>query len=246
MIARKQTTSAKGSPEIAPEKLQALEIAPDSLPQGMAVVRQQSDVKDTEETPTAHPMPAGPDEFEESDRMLVSAESLDEKKTFFRRELARQKSLGEIEGRRASFWSMEPLTLPRASICGRYLHDERINENRKHVQVDEQVLYGDISKHAPHHLSEAAKKHVKCAQAPANPKESKAAANYFIKDLKRRVELLFKSRFLQRDGDQFWLNALGARVFNRWPWWSSRDDDDEPRLDSEPLHPSNPGERKPS
>ena len=246
MIARKQTTSAKGSPEIAPEKLQALEIAPDSLPQGMAVVRQQSDVKDTEETPTAHPMPAGPDEFEESDRMLVSAESLDEKKTFFRRELARQKSLGEIEGRRASFWSMEPLTLPRASICGRYLHDERINENRKHIHVHEQVVYGELFKLAPHHLSEAAKKHVKCAQAPTAPSESKAAASYFIKDWKRRIDLLFKLKFLEREGDRFWLSGLGARVFNRWPWWTSRNDDEDPRLDSEPPDPPTTGKRKPS
>jgi hypothetical protein len=245
-MARKQTTPAKGSPEISQEKLQALEIAPELLPQGMAVVRQQSDVKGAEEIPTAHPMPAGPAEFEECDRMLASAESLDEKKVFFHKQLARQKLLGEIEARRASFWSMEPLTLPRASMCGRYLNDERINENRKHIHVHEQVVYGELFKRAPHHLSEAAKKHVKCAQAPTAPSESRAAASYFIKDLKRRIDLLFRQKFLERDGNRFWLNTLGARVFNRWPWWTSRNDDEEPQRDSEPPDPPTTGKRKTS
>ena len=245
-MARKQATSADGSREISPEKLQTPEIAPDSLPQGMAVVRQQSDVKDAEETPTAHPMPAGPDEFEESDRMLASAESLDEKKTFFRSELAKHKSWGAIEGRRSTFWSMESLAPPRASIVGRHLHDHAITENKKHVRVHGFEVYQEIHKQAPHHLSEAAKKHVKCAQAPIAPSESKAAASYFIKDLKRRIDLLFRLKFLERDGNRFWLNTLGARVFNRWPWWTSRNDDEDPRLDSEPPDPPTTGKRKTS
>jgi len=246
MMARKQATSAEGRPEIAPEKLQALEIAPDSLPQGMAVVRQQSDVKGAEETPTAHPMPAGPDEFEESDRMLASAESLDVKRAFFRREFAKQKFLGATQGGRAFFWIMEALALPRASIVGRHLHDHGVTENRKHVHVHGFEVYQDIHKKAPHHLSEPAKEHVGRANAPASGKESSAAASYFIKDLSRRIKLLAGQGLLEQEGDRFWLNTLGARVFNRWPWWTSRNDDEDPRLDSEPPDPPTTGERKTS
>jgi len=246
IMARKQATSAEVTPEMAPERLQSQEIAPVELAQGMAIVRQQSDVKDAAEMPAAHPMPPGPDEYEEVDRMLASAGTVEEMRTLFRRELPKQKALGATEGGRAFFWLMETLALPRASIVGRHLHDHGITENKKHVHVHGFEVYHDIHKRAQQHLSEAAKKHVKCSLAPANLKESKAAASYFIKDLRRRIKLLADRGLLQQEGDQFWLNAVGARVFHRWPWWSSRDDDDEPRLDSEPLHPSNPGERKPS
>lgn len=240
-MARKQATSAEVTPEMAPERLQAPEIGPEELAQGMAIVRQQSDVKDAAEMPSAHPMPPGPNEYEEVDRMLASAGTVEEMRALFRREFPKQKALGATEGRRAFFWIMENLSLPRASIVGRHLHDHEITENKKHVHVHGFEVYQDIHKKAPHLLSKAAEKHVKCAQAPTNPKESKAAASYFIKDLKRRVQLLVARRLLEKDGDRFWLNELGARVFNRWPWWSSRDDDDEPRLDSEPLPPSTSG-----
>jgi hypothetical protein len=95
-------------------------------------------------------------------------------------------------------------------------------------------VYSDIHKKAPHHLTEAAKKHLK---PPTNKIESSAAASYFNKGIKPRIALLKKFGFVDQDETnikKFWLTKPGTKLFKGWPWWTSRDDDREPRLDSEP------------
>jgi hypothetical protein len=239
-MARKRATPAAGSPDISPEKLHAEDIAPETLPLGMATLRQQSDAKDAEEASAEHPMPAGTVEIEELSRMIASAESLEQKRNLLARGLAKQKSLGEVEGRRATLWAMEELRTPRASIVGRHLHDHGITENRKHLNVHGFEVYQEIHKQAPEHFSEACKKHLKANEAPASRKESSRASSYIIKDFKRRIELLLRLGYLAPDGKRFWLSTLGAKVFNCWPWWSTRDGEENPRLDSEPPSKSGP------
>lgn len=243
-MARKQATSAEGSPEIAPEKLQALEIAPDLLPQGMAVVRQQSDVKDADETPAAHPRPAGSDELEELDRMLASAESLsgEQKKGFhvwFTMNLARRTTLSDTQARRETLWKMETLSQPRASIVGRYLHDNKVTGDYKLLKIFPAEVYEEISRKGAHHLDDTAQKHL----ASSN---SRAKASYCSKGVLTRIKLLLTGEFVTGDSKKYWLTSRGARVFNRWPWWSSRGDDKEPCFDSEPSPPPPSGKRKPS
>ena len=243
-LAPTHPTSTGYSPDTPPEKLHTPEIVPDVLPQGIAIIRQQSDAKDAEETPAAHPGPAGSDELEELDRMLASAESLssEQRKGFyawFTKNLARRTTLSDTRARRETLWIMETLSQPRMSILGRYLHDNKVTSDHKLLKILPTEVYEEIFRKGPHHLDETAQKHL----ASSNSRER---ASYCSKGVLTRIKLLLTGEFVTGDSKKYWLTSLGARVFNRWPWWSSRDDDREPRFDSEPSPPPRSGKRKPS
>jgi hypothetical protein len=233
-MGKKRTASAEGGRDTTPEKLSTPEITPDALLQGIATIKLQSDSKDAEDSSAAHPIPPGPSETDERYRMLASAESLEEKKRWFNNELDKQRSASETEGRRAMFWGMEKESLrtqPRASVFGRYLHDNNVTQNLKVLRIFPAEVYEEIHRRAPQHLDSVAKNHLKSAN-------SGARASYCSKGVAFRVKLLLATAFVTKDGKKYWLTSLGATVFNRWPWWSSRDDEREPHLDAEPLPPS--------
>jgi len=176
--------------------------------------------------------------------MLASAESLssEQRKGFyawFTKNLARRTTLSDTQARRETLWAMETLSQPRASIFGRYLHDNKVTGDHKLLKIFPTEVYEEISRKGAHHLEDTAKKHLTSSN-------SSAKASYCSKGVLPRVTLLLVGKFVTGDSKKYWLTSLGARVFNRWPWWSSRDDDREPRFDSEPSPPPRSGKRKPS
>lgn len=244
--ARSRPDAAISSTGVGPEKLEAKDVAPETILQAVAIVDEQSAAADITESAPAHPSPPAPDDLAAIDRMLAGAESIEDQRKIFMEILAK-KDLDHLEKERRLFWVSEQLHLPRASILARCLHQLGYAGSKEGKPLKYDEVYSRIQTDAPHHLGEAATKHLKPdtvseptkeseppgERRPKRDKTSARAASYFLKDLARRITLLIDQRYFAKEGSR--LTNAGERVFNRWPWWSSRDDEAEPRLDSEPV-----------
>jgi hypothetical protein len=220
--------------DIPPERLPAAELAPENVLGGMAATREQSAAKSPEESTLTPPAPAGPDDIEGLDRMLASAGVTEEKRKGVLTAVKDLMRLAKTRAERLFFWRTETdggMNLPRPSIVGRHLHDEKMTENRKHLRVHPNQVFLEIHKNGSHHLSDTDKKHLR---PELTRRESQAAASHFIKHFTRRVGLLKRLGYVDVEDKNVWLTKSGAKVFKAWPWWLSRDDEVEPRLDSEP------------
>lgn len=238
-MTRKHAAPSGDNAETSPERVTAGEIPPDAISPGPTVARLQSASKAVDELLEEHPMPPEAGQVEEIDRMLASAETVDHRRALLLQQLTKRQSLGYIAGRRLTLWLAETFRTPRATILGRYLHDNNVTGDHNLLRVIPAEVYEEISRRGPHHLDDTAKKHLASA-------DSSSRASYCSKGIASRAKFLCGQRLADsRGAGRFWLTREGARVFTRWPWWGTKDEEDDPPLDSEPPPPSPPRPGKP-
>lgn len=222
---RKQPVAAAATPDTAldgsgVDQIEVNEVA--------AVTRSHSLTKDTSGAGELHPAPAKPDSPELA-RMLAAADFTADQRRVVEQALDRAKGEGEVAGRRAMFWSTDPLHLPRSSIIGRVLDGLRYYETGggKKFDLSPSQIYkflasepGSKKNDKEHHLSEAGKKH-------ANNKDGGEAAAHFANDLSRRWRRLDAQGWVKQEGKKRWLTHAGQVIFCRWPAWATKDDDRE-------------------
>lgn len=220
---RKQPTEAAATPDTA---LDGSGVDPSEVNEVAAVTRSHSLTKDPSGAGELHPAPAKPDSPELA-RMLAAADLTADQRRVVEQALDQAKGEGEVAGRRAMFWSTDPLHLPRSSIIGRVLDGLRYYETGGEKKFDlspaqiYKFLAGDPraeKKDKEHHLSDAGKKH-------ANNKDTGEAAAHFANDLSRRWRRLDALGWVNKDGKKRWLTLAGQVMFRGWPAWATKDDD---------------------
>ncbi len=230
---RNQPTEAATPPDTA---LDASGVDQIEVHEVAAVTRSHSLTKDSSGAGELHPAPAKPDSPELA-RMLAAADFTADQRRVVEQALDRAKGEGEVAGRRAMFWSTDPLHLPKASIIGRVLDGMRYYEigGKKKFDLSPAQIYkflaGDPEakkKDKEHHLSDAGKKH-------ANNEDGGEAAAHFTKDLDRRWRRLDAQGWVNKDGKKRWLTRAGQVIFRGWPAWATKDDD--PGALAEPDEP---------